>query len=73
MLRESLCCVAVGGETEEEKIRVDILENEAMDMSNQLATVCYSPYYVSCLLLSWSGQALLGAWTLSSTLVLFAI
>ncbi|XP_063480596.1 glutathione S-transferase Mu 4 isoform X4 [Symphalangus syndactylus] len=31
------------GETEEEKIRVDILENEAMDVSNQLARVCYSP------------------------------
>ncbi|XP_004582018.2 glutathione S-transferase Mu 4 [Ochotona princeps] len=31
------------GETEEEKIRVDILENQAMDVSNQLAAVCYSP------------------------------
>ncbi|XP_028690133.1 glutathione S-transferase Mu 4 isoform X2 [Macaca mulatta] len=31
------------GETEEEKIRVDILENQAMDVSNQLARVCYSP------------------------------
>ncbi|XP_039697059.1 glutathione S-transferase Mu 1 isoform X2 [Pteropus medius] len=31
------------GETEEEKIRVDILENEVMDISNQLARVCYSP------------------------------
>ncbi|XP_040854572.1 glutathione S-transferase Mu 1 isoform X3 [Ochotona curzoniae] len=31
------------GETEEEKIRVDILENQAMDVSNQLAEVCYSP------------------------------
>uniref|UniRef100_A0A8D2D0E9 Glutathione S-transferase n=1 Tax=Sciurus vulgaris TaxID=55149 RepID=A0A8D2D0E9_SCIVU len=31
------------GETEEEKIRVDILENQAMDISNQLARVCYSP------------------------------
>lgn len=39
----SLCCVPVGGETEEEKIRVDILENEVMDISNQLASVCYSP------------------------------
>ncbi|XP_066209068.1 glutathione S-transferase Mu 1 isoform X1 [Saccopteryx leptura] len=33
------------GETEEEKICVDILENEVMDTSNQLATVCYSPDY----------------------------
>ncbi|KAM5257048.1 glutathione S-transferase Mu 4 isoform 4-T4 [Ctenodactylus gundi] len=31
------------GETEEEKIRVDMLENQAMDVSNQLARVCYSP------------------------------
>uniref|UniRef100_G1QFA6 Glutathione S-transferase n=2 Tax=Myotis lucifugus TaxID=59463 RepID=G1QFA6_MYOLU len=31
------------GETEEEKIRVDMLENEAMDTANQLARVCYSP------------------------------
>uniref|UniRef100_A0A671G6R4 glutathione transferase n=1 Tax=Rhinolophus ferrumequinum TaxID=59479 RepID=A0A671G6R4_RHIFE len=33
------------GETEEERIRVDILENEVMDSSNQLATVCYSPEF----------------------------
>nr|XP_039326351.1 glutathione S-transferase Mu 1-like [Saimiri boliviensis boliviensis] len=32
-----------GGETEEENIPVDILENQAMDISNQLARVCYSP------------------------------
>ncbi|XP_008702248.2 glutathione S-transferase Mu 1 isoform X2 [Ursus maritimus] len=31
------------GETEEEKIHVDILENQAMDTSNELARVCYSP------------------------------
>ncbi|XP_012607054.1 glutathione S-transferase Mu 2 isoform X1 [Microcebus murinus] len=31
------------GETEEEKIRVDILENQAMDTRMQMATVCYSP------------------------------
>nr|XP_008528313.1 PREDICTED: glutathione S-transferase Mu 4 isoform X3 [Equus przewalskii] len=31
------------GETEEEKIRVDILENQLMDTCNQLARVCYSP------------------------------
>lgn len=47
MLGVSLCCVPVGGETEEEKIRVDILENEVMDISNQLASVCYSPDFVS--------------------------
>ncbi|XP_010587854.2 glutathione S-transferase Mu 1 isoform X3 [Loxodonta africana] len=33
----------VGGETEEEKIRVDILENQVMDTSMDLARVCYSP------------------------------
>ncbi|XP_045402694.1 glutathione S-transferase Mu 1-like [Lemur catta] len=31
------------GETEEEKIRVDILENQAMDTRMQLARVCYNP------------------------------
>lgn len=31
------------GETEEERIRVDILENQAMDTRIQLAMVCYSP------------------------------
>ncbi|XP_005388948.1 PREDICTED: glutathione S-transferase Mu 4 [Chinchilla lanigera] len=38
--KHSMC-----GETEEEKIRADILENQAMDISNQLATVCYSPNF----------------------------
>ncbi|KAM5257049.1 glutathione S-transferase Mu 1 isoform 5-T5 [Ctenodactylus gundi] len=31
------------GETEEEKIRVDILENQAMDTRVQLAMLCYDP------------------------------
>ncbi|XP_049736120.1 glutathione S-transferase Mu 1 isoform X1 [Elephas maximus indicus] len=31
------------GETEEEKIRVDILENQVMDTSMDLSRVCYSP------------------------------
>ncbi|XP_040854595.1 glutathione S-transferase Mu 1-like isoform X1 [Ochotona curzoniae] len=31
------------GETEEEKIRVDILENQAMDNRWQLGTICYNP------------------------------
>ena len=38
---------AAGGETEEERIRVDILENQAMDTRIQLAMVCYSPDFVS--------------------------
>ncbi|XP_070124666.1 glutathione S-transferase Mu 5 isoform X10 [Equus przewalskii] len=33
----------VGGETEEEKIRVDILENEIMDTRMALARLCYNP------------------------------
>lgn len=55
----SLYCVLIGGETEEEKIRVDILENEVMDISNQLARVCYSPDFVSPLLQDWAGQVLI--------------
>ncbi|KAG8517705.1 Glutathione S-transferase Mu 1 [Galemys pyrenaicus] len=35
------------GETEEEKIRIDILENQAMDTLLQMARVCYSPDFVS--------------------------
>ncbi|XP_049736118.1 glutathione S-transferase Mu 1-like isoform X2 [Elephas maximus indicus] len=31
------------GETEEEKIRMDILENQVMDFRNDLSRVCYSP------------------------------
>ncbi|KAM5257053.1 glutathione S-transferase Y1 isoform 9-T9 [Ctenodactylus gundi] len=31
------------GETEEEKIRVDMLENQAMDTRMQLIMLCYSP------------------------------
>jgi hypothetical protein len=52
-----VCAVcAAGGETEEEKIRVDILENQAMDVSNQLARVCYSPDFVSLISLPpWAG------------------
>uniref|UniRef100_A0A8B7UVN0 glutathione transferase n=1 Tax=Castor canadensis TaxID=51338 RepID=A0A8B7UVN0_CASCN len=38
-----VCCVAAGGETEEEKIRVDILENQLMDTRMQLARICYNP------------------------------
>ena len=46
-LRVSLCCVATGGETEEEKIRVDILENQVMDVRLAMARICYSPDFVS--------------------------
>ncbi|XP_006866012.1 PREDICTED: glutathione S-transferase Yb-3-like isoform X2 [Chrysochloris asiatica] len=33
----------MSGETEEEKIRVDIMENQVMDTRMELARVCYSP------------------------------
>ncbi|XP_017174951.1 glutathione S-transferase Mu 4 isoform X2 [Mus musculus] len=52
------------GETEEERIRVDILENQAMDTRIQLAMVCYSPDFVS-----WSWPRTLA---LASALALFA-
>ncbi|XP_040854602.1 glutathione S-transferase Mu 1 isoform X1 [Ochotona curzoniae] len=42
------------GETEEEKIRVDILENQAMDNRMQLVAVCYSPDFADPLLQSVS-------------------
>uniref|UniRef100_A0A2K5RUZ4 Glutathione S-transferase n=1 Tax=Cebus imitator TaxID=2715852 RepID=A0A2K5RUZ4_CEBIM len=38
--KHSLC-----GETEEEKIRVDILENQTMDTRMQLAMTCYNPEF----------------------------
>ena len=60
ILRVSLCCVATGGETEEEKIRMDVLENQAMDTANDLAILCYNPEFVSLLLLLWAGCALKG-------------
>lgn len=44
---EGKSVVSVGGETEEEKIRVDILENEVMDIRLSLTRVCYSPDFVS--------------------------
>jgi hypothetical protein len=42
-----VCCVAAGGQTEEEKIRVDILENQVMDTRLQLVMLCYNPDFVS--------------------------
>ena len=56
----SLCCVGTGGETEEEKIRVDVLENQTMDTANELAILCYNPEFVSLLPLIWAGCALKG-------------
>ncbi|XP_044540017.1 glutathione S-transferase Mu 4-like [Gracilinanus agilis] len=39
------------GETEEECIRVDMLENHVMDIRMQLARVCYNPNFPQTLLL----------------------
>lgn len=44
-----------GGETEEERIRMDILENEIMDIRMYNIRICYSPDFVSCLLQGWVG------------------
>ncbi|XP_040854567.1 glutathione S-transferase Mu 1 isoform X9 [Ochotona curzoniae] len=43
ILRYLGCKYNLCGETEEEKIRVDILENQAMDNRRQLGSICYSP------------------------------
>jgi hypothetical protein len=39
--------VAAGGETEEEKIRVDIVENQVMDTRMQFFMLCFNPDFVS--------------------------
>lgn len=36
-----------GGETEEEILRVDMLENQIMDFRMSLVMVCYNPDFVS--------------------------
>ena len=36
-----------GGDTEEERQRVDVLENQVMDFRMSLVMVCYSPDFVS--------------------------
>ena len=33
-----------GGETEDEKVRVDILENQAMDFRNGFVMLCYTDF-----------------------------
>ena len=56
LLRVCLWGVAAGGETEEEKIRVDVLENQVLDVCMQKVRICYSPDFVSPLPLGWAGQ-----------------
>lgn len=33
-----------GGETEDEKVRVDIMENQAMDFRNGFVRLCYTDF-----------------------------
>lgn len=42
--------LAPGGDTEEEKIRVDIMENQIMDFRMQLVRLCYNSNHVSFLI-----------------------
>lgn len=37
-------CLHAGGETEDEKIRVDIMENQAMDFRNGFVMMCYTDF-----------------------------
>lgn len=59
ILRVSPCCVATGGETEEEKICVDVLENQVMDVHLCMAMICYSSDFVSPLPPGWTGFEML--------------
>lgn len=36
--------VITGGETEAEKVRVDLLENQAMDFRNGFVRLCYTDF-----------------------------
>ena len=51
--------MATGGETEEEKIRVDLLENQIMDVRLHMARICYIPDFVSPFTLDWTGFEML--------------
>lgn len=42
-----------GGETEEEMLRVDMLENQLMDLRMRFAQLCYNPDFVST---PWGGH-----------------
>lgn len=45
-----------GGDTEEEILRVDMLENQIMDFRMSLVMVCYNPDFVSVPELGGSGD-----------------
>lgn len=42
-----LTTLSAGGKTEEELIRVDMLENQVMDFRMGLGMICYNPDFVS--------------------------
>lgn len=54
-----LCCcrnksdVIVGGKTEDEMVRVDILENQSMDFRNGFVRLCYGDFVSSSPLVVW--------------------
>lgn len=39
--------VVTGGESEDEKVRVDILENQSMDFRNGFVRLCYADFVSS--------------------------
>lgn len=45
-------CLLTGGETEDEQVRVDMMENQAMDFRNGFVKLCYTPDFVCAT--SWS-------------------
>ena len=62
-----------GGETEEEILRVDMLENQIMDFRMSLVMVCYNPDFVSVpVLQAWAtvpmpGSSLAVPWVASAS------
>lgn len=40
--------IITGGETEDEKVRVDVLENQAMDFRNGFVMMCYTDLVSRC-------------------------
>lgn len=65
-----------GGETEEEILRVDMLENQVMDFRMSLVMICYNPDFVSVPMALGApqqrppvGRGLLVPWGLLSTAV----
>lgn len=45
-----------GGETEDEKVRVDIMENQAMDFRNGFVRLCYTDFVSTLLKVLMAGD-----------------